>query len=825
MRRFFTCVQIIILELGLFLISSTPASAANISWVNTPVVKLSETPASWPTVMTTSCSGTVGLISVKGWPDLQDACIYGKTGGVQIAKYTGSAGQLYAVAFPLDTTYTQLRNPCVLGVKCLYGQAGDTLLLQVQKQNGLELALIKDFSKYLIKYTDDGDYYKFEGSQDWKYVSFGNRGAKAGAVAVSPNGKWGVVELNGSGFVRINLQTLEYKRVVAPSGEYGYGMDPIYELAITNDGSKLAVMGWNVSIAVYEIDDKCGDTLNDNSTAYFSPYTYACKQASLDVFGMFPGFRFAQAPRFTDQGSKLSLYVYANNQTRFAWLGPSGTNDDSSEPLYIAFGDSFSSGEGETGDAFYIPATNTPQNRCHVSSRSYPYLIGNTWNITTVNKACSGSRIDDVEAAATVVARESASQNRPSLLSRGVGGNDIELMGKLKTCLAIRECEWAAIEKRRATSDEIKSLFPRVVELIQSLKLEYTESRLALIGYPIVVNTIDTPHCNPFVSTLLNKEERRYMNESIKYLNKVLKAAAYYTNTTYISTEDAFIGERLCEGSERAMNSVRIGDDIAPLSFLSQLKLIGAESFHPTPYGHQLMAIAIQSKGTAWGVGDCIECAFDADQLSPSEYWREGDGYIEQSRSQKAEKFLSTTDLNSGDEVAFRFTKGTFTPGSIVTLEVHSEVTQLGEYVAGEDGSLAGMVTILQDIEGYHTIHAYGTSQSGTEYDLYQTIAVGRNETGKVTDDSGAGSIPMRQNTAPIQSVSTQPNNSDVLGNSVVSMGLPLDLIKNTVKPNDDKATPNSDVMNKIIPVILSVLVVGGLIAWLVWRRNKPITD
>lgn len=810
MSRVFKYVRFLVIFISLLVvIGNNPVASAN-SWIDSLPAKLSDTLATWPTYFETTCSGSIGLISVHGWPDLQEACIYGKTGGVQIAKYQGSG--LYAISFPLDTSFTQLRDPCSPGTNCMYGQLGDTLLIHIQKQNGIELALVKDFSKHLVKYTDDRPYYKYEGTQEWKYVSFGSRSAKVAAMAVSPNGKWGVVEVKSSGFVRINLQTLEYKRVVAPSGDYGYGTDPIYELSITNDGAKLAIVGWNTSVAVYELDDECGDTLTDASTNYFSPYTYACPRSNLNIYEMMPGFRVAQLPKFSENGTKLSLYVYANNHPRFVWIGQDSIENGNTPPLYVAFGDSFSSGEGETNDIFYLPATNTVQNRCHISTRSYPYLIGKVWNLETKNRACSGSRVNDVRVEADAVAQEATRKGYPSFISVGIGGNDIELMGKLKTCLNIGQCEWASIEKRYAGAEEIKALFPKIVELINSFKLEYPDISLAMIGYPSVVNTADDARCGVLVSTMLNKEERRYMNESIKYLNQVLKAAASYTKITYVNIEDALVGERLCDSSERAMNSVRLGDDIAPLSFLSKLKLIGAESFHPTPRGHQLVADTIQ-RGGMWTSSDCNNCQFDLNQLEPPHYWTDGIIQTDSIRQQNAKEFLATTDSKSGQNLSFKFLKGTFLPGSKVVLEIHSEVRQLGTYTADENGALSGEVTVPLDLSGYHTIHAYGDSQSGIAYDLYQMVSI---ETDTPVSELHTETSPPQPRTVATNQITKE----GVLGSANTGHITP---IKSAAKTNIRKVSSTSNSLpTYILFIIATTITVGVLIAaWFYWQNRR----
>lgn len=758
MGRFVKCAKLMLLASVVCIVVGRPAVVSAVSdkiWTGTTIVGVGEGAETALPYGRTSCPADVFLVSIEGWSELREACVYGGDGMPQVARYAGSTGSyLYAIKFPLDTKFITIRDMCLGAARCVYGQAEDVLIMQVQQQFGPSAALIEDFTKHLKRFTDDGTYFRFENSGSPNYISLGSRIAKTNAVAVSPNGQWAVVELEGFGFVRVNLKTLEYKRVIAPGAQYGYGTDPSFEMAITNDGTKIAIVGWRASVWVYEVNNECGDTLTDASSLYFSPYVYACEAATIDVYNLFPGFIAAYIPRFSNNGTHLGVYVQQGQKIYKATIAPPAFKTTTNpEHTYIAFGDSFTSGEGELSDMFYLPTTNTSENHCHVSTRSYPYLIGMAWDDSTINRACSGSLIADVREASRQVAAMLPDES-PRYVSIGVGGNDIDLMGKLKTCLGPGTCEWASVEKRRATLDEVKAIFPRVVKLIGDIADDYPGVTVALVGYPSPINTSSTASCSLMVSSLLNSEERRYMDESVRYLNRVMKAAANYAGVSYIDIEDALSGERLCDASDRAMNSVRLGDDIAPISLLGSLKVIGAESFHPTPRGHQMISAAIQEStgGRWWSGARCGDCQYNESQLAPSVYWY-GDANEAAPIKQRAEPFLSATDVASGARVSFSFPSGSFLPGSTVAFEFHSTPQKLAEYRATDDGSLAGEVT-LPDDSGYHTVHALGWSFSGEAADVYQTIAVGTpSEAG-----AGASDMPTPTGLGPIDTTNgTEP--------------------------------------------------------------------
>jgi lysophospholipase L1-like esterase len=404
----------------------------------------------------------------------------------------------------------------------------------------------------------------------------------------------------------------------------------------------------------------------------------------------------------------------------FVFIGVVGSTPVSAIPHnvpYIAFGDSFSSGEGEISDAFYEPTTNTSTNRCHVSIRSYPFVLGNRRGVTTKNYACSGSRISGVED----VLRDSSILSSEAIISLGIGGNDVDIMGKLKTCLGPGTCNWAKEGKRAATVNETNRLMPKLIELVEQLK-QTNPSSLILVGYPSVINTDTNANCRFLVNALLSHDERKYMDESVHYLNDVLEDVANTTGVTFVDTENSLIGERLCDSSEISMNSVRIGEDIAPISFLQNLKIIGAESFHPTPLGHDRMAEAIDEQlNDEWKIDECIDCHAS---LTPAGYWFLGASDRQVNAYQFTLNFLLGNAIVSGYTHELAIGHGTFMPNSLVQLELHSEVQSLGSFQATGDGSLSGSFTLPQGQEGYHDLHLIGQDASGTDVDVYQTVYI-----------------------------------------------------------------------------------------------------
>lgn len=488
-------------------------------------------------------------------------------------------------------------------------------------------------------------------------------------------------------------------------------------------------------------------------------------------------------------------------------------------PYYLAFGDSFTSGEGELSDSFYINSTNSPHNHCHVSSRSYPYLLEAAWGIVTLNLACSGSRISNVQEASRNFITGDTSVWWPSVVSLGVGGNDVDLMGKLKTCINIGTCEWAKGGIRRSAGYEIKALYPKIHALITELKTSFSSASFFVVGYPSVINdTADAP-CSMVIGAMLNAEERRYMSESIRYLNQVLRVAAFYAGTPFIDIETAYGGERLCDEKTSAMNGVRYGDDMAPIPMLSDVKLIGAESFHPTPRGHQLAASSINYKlGSVQTSPGCSHCPFNESQLDMPPYWSEEAKPEEPVLQMLAKKFLNIETFTKVTDVAFSFLPQIFAPQTWVKFELHSDPHQLGIFKTSSDGSLQGTLTLPDDVTGYHTIHAYGEGISGENLDVYQTVYIDTIKTNGIAELSDGGGQSSGGDSEASLAIQTTSNGAEILGNTSSRI---YTKANNRVQPKSSHG--ESIIWWFIASLIGTGLLLIGVASIIARRKNKSL--
>jgi len=323
-------------------------------------------------------------------------------------------------------------------------------------------------------------------------------------------------------------------------------------------------------------------------------------------------------------------------------------------------------------------------------------------------------------------------QYAPKTITIGIGGNDAGLVEKLTDCVSTNTCSWASdIVKREQTAKEIKGVYSKLVNTYQKLHQDSPESKIYAIGYPKVVD--ETGDCGMLLNSFLDNTEKKFMNETIKYLNKVVEQAAKAAGVKYVDVYDSFGGQLLCGNkSPAAMNGIRKGEETNPIGDSDWFRVIGSESFHPTAEGHKLIAKQIVNtlgdissyEYCPGGATICPDQSAAAPDPDNTDYWMP-EGVHDYPSLKKAALVADCTEAQCRDNNAqITLDSYSLSPGSEVTVEINSQPRLLGKFVAGDDGSLSAAVNLPDDLdEGYHTVHVYGSSFSGEAVDLYQVIS------------------------------------------------------------------------------------------------------
>lgn len=712
------------------------ALADSVVWANRPVFTQELGDVSSPDYLWAPCGGVGQSIKLSGTLGRRSACVFGTETSVRLARFQDDAGVYqYAVAFANSAQYSYLDGFCVSYPGCSYSSASDAVLSQSYfSPTERATTLYTNFTKQLRKRMGASgvSYFVFTPSQKGTPIGMGDQLLAANATTFSDNGKWGLVELVGYGVMRVNVETREVRRVHAPGGTYGTGNNPFYDFTISDNGRYIAVAGYRLGLDIVEVEDRCGDQLVAGQSLRWFSFAIACPYAQLDRFTLFSGFQYAFEPRFSSDGRFLSITVQSNTRKRVV-LSPLQLQA-STNRKYAALGDSFTSGEGETLDGHYLTETNTKTNRCHVSSRSYPYSIGREWRVAVMNAACSGARSSQIIAnsAAGKGQLQRIRDTLPDVISIGIGGNDAGLMDKLKDCLGITTCEWAHNPaKQGPILREIQAIIPKLGDLLSVVRRDVPMSRIVLVGYPQIISDAENAQCGLAKSLLLNTEERHFITETLHYLNQVIESVARANGVQYANIDRAFLGERLCEGDNKAMNSVRFGTDMTLVDTLPNLKVIASESFHPSPIGHQMTASTIiKQYPTYISVSPiCFECIGTPVIPNPSNYWTP-EGQHEDKTRYRSLEFLEKLVYQPGEKMQITL-KRLFGPNSKVRAEIHSTPQLAGVGMASDEGDFQYEIEVPDNLEpGYHSMHLIGNSVDDEPIDIYTTFWLAEIEKG-----------------------------------------------------------------------------------------------
>lgn len=448
---------------------------------------------------------------------------------------------------------------------------------------------------------------------------------------------------------------------------------------------------------------------------------------------------------------------------------------------YLALGDSFSSGEGDTdknpatGRKYYRQWTDVkedkakgaPREKCHVSTRSYPYKLANWMGLGSGPSAawasvvCSGATVYDMnwdnsggyEGQDSPLGRlhgydnkgtlqkmalnemipgrvkqiEFVKKYQPKVITLTAGGNDVDFGGKLANCAIYPvSCNWATSSKRNELKNDLRNQFDKLKNFYDELKSASShKAKIYVLGYPQFVNGDPNAKCK---STLnLDNREREMITNAVTYYNSVIKQAARAAGVKYIDTETALGNHRLCDQTDSYVNGVASLRDLAFSG--SELQ----ESFHPNAKGHSAIAARFKEELRGENPLHYENCPGTGKLYCPDD-----------SATKKSIPDTEYFTVQNEDEdmrvVHYQSASGQIVKKEILTIKTHeipykslspikitlySNPIKLGEVFAGADGKIDSSVTIPATIPaGYHTLELSGVDEKGHKLNLYQTILI-----------------------------------------------------------------------------------------------------
>ena len=463
---------------------------------------------------------------------------------------------------------------------------------------------------------------------------------------------------------------------------------------------------------------------------------------------------------------------------------------------YLALGDSFSSGEGDTeknpstDQKYYRQFTdvnedkskNTPKEKCHVSTRSYPYKLAQQMGLSQSGTkqwdtvACSGAVIYDMngdnsagyEGQDSPLGRLNGYSNKealkgmalneiipgrvkqiefvkkyqPKVITLTAGGNDAGFGEKLKACLGWRfldDCTWAKTEWRGRLKNDLQGQFDRLRSLYNELKTaSNNKAKIYVLGYPQFVNGAPDAKCHNTFS--LNAREREMITNSVTYYNSIIRQAAKAAGVKYVDVENAFGNHWLCNDTDSHVTAIT--------------NIFGAngneqqESFHPNAKGHADIARKFREELGGVSPIDYEICPGGATNCPDSSATKDkipAPPYFEVANEQEDIKFTyyRLTDgiatKVEGKPIKITGPRGVYRYGGRAYVKIYSEPRDLGGIEVNDNGDVNGSVNLPEDLPaGYHTLIVSGESPSGERTELYQTILI----KGSDTEDIDENGIP-----------------------------------------------------------------------------------
>lgn len=682
---------------------------------------------------------------------LQDNSVSAKSGCIvgikeNVMLLTSGANNL-VVKFPNESSsYTLTGVECISS--CVYLSKSDTYM-SIDWGNTIGAGKVKVYKNFLHKlkkksfYPSGNFYYEYPESTPDAYIGY--QSALIKYIQRSQNDRWLVLGFIDVGLFRINLDTYEMIKF----SDWKPKASSDIEFDISDDGSTIAVTGLNTINSIFDISNDCG-RIEQRSYAesdLIQPLIKPCPSKELlsikDQY--FPYASDLRQLELNKNSQTVSFYAMSYNNTapaRFVILDRQGST--SSNLDYLALGDSYSSGEGDTetvvnGKKYYRDKTDengsdiSPREKCHISTRSYPYILSNGMNLggplnSALSRwqsiACSGSTMWDVKSQAHqeyegqgrrlegfnqsqlktqaldefIPGRqkqiEFVRQYKPKAITLTMGGNDIGFGEKMRSCaLSINTCDVATEDGAKRLAKQIQDQFGNLKSLYEELfNASGRMSKIYVVGYPQFINGEKTTTCSDLNIGMINADERAVISKSITYLNNVIEQAAKAAGVKYLDVEDSLDGHKLCDSGKKYVTGI---------AFRSPSEL--QESFHPNAKGHYEMAMAIWGRVNNQSLIDYKWCE-TSDRNCPRENMTAEnissvDGLpLANSNKKTIYTNFTTGSVKRTEKLHIILPRYSMAPNSKVGVSIRESGSNLGEHTVTDDGKLDVKVTLPGDI-------------------------------------------------------------------------------------------------------------------------------
>jgi hypothetical protein len=256
---------------------------------------------------------------------------------------------------------------------------------------------------------------------------------------------------------------------------------------------------------------------------------------------------------------------------------------------YVALGDSYSSGDG-AGD--YDPATAEPGG-CWRSENAYPKVIGEEFDFSgsLAFYACSTHKGEDMlgQIGTPESQIERVTENT-SLVTLGIGGNDLGFTPVLRTCIvrmpllesSVCVGQEEDLERRMDAFEET------LAEVLGEIRDRAPDARVLVLGYPRLF-----PEEPPGMYYTLTVSDQVWLNSLAQRFNQRIRDGVYEVDgevyggrrtgsVEYVNTFSALNGYEV-SAEESWLNGIVLGQ-------LGEGLRVDRASFHPTAQGQMSIA-------------------------------------------------------------------------------------------------------------------------------------------------------------------------------------------------------------------------------------------
>ena len=214
--------------------------------------------------------------------------------------------------------------------------------------------------------------------------------------------------------------------------------------------------------------------------------------------------------------------------------------------VYVALGDSFSAGP--------LIAPQTDLLTCARSARNYPGLLAGDLTLAAFRDVtCSSattadftsSQAPNVPGAPPAPPQYDALSADTTLVTVGIGGNDIGLVGLAYGCINLLPAPLGTSCKQAngtAYEQKVDAFAPTYGTVIEEIRTRAPKAKIVMVGYP---TALPVGGCYPLVPVWA--QDATYMQSLIDRLNARMEEQARLHRAIYVDTRTSSIGHDACQ--------------------------------------------------------------------------------------------------------------------------------------------------------------------------------------------------------------------------------------------------------------------------------------